>query len=46
MALTIVSGRTARSATCRPRLACCDQAYFPGYPLLIALTRPLTGGDD
>ena len=25
-------------------LPCCDQAFFPGYPLLIAVTAPLTGG--
>lgn len=25
-------------------LPCCDQAFFPGYPLLMAALRPLTGG--
>jgi hypothetical protein len=28
-----------------PELPCCDQAFFPGYPLAIAVVRPLTGGD-
>ncbi|MFC7490151.1 MULTISPECIES: mannosyltransferase family protein [unclassified Knoellia] len=27
-----------------PGLDCCDQAYFPGYPLLMAGLAPLTGG--
>lgn len=27
-----------------PGLDCCDQAYFPGYPLLMAALAPLTGG--
>lgn len=27
-----------------PELPCCDQAFFPGYPLLTAAIRPLTGG--
>ena len=27
-----------------PGLPCCDQAYFPGYPLLIRLVMPLVGG--
>ena len=27
-----------------PGLDCCDQAYFPGYPLLMAAVAPLTGG--
>lgn len=25
-------------------LDCCDQVYFPGYPLLMAAVAPLTGG--
>jgi hypothetical protein len=28
-----------------PELPCCDQAFFPGYPLLTAVLRPLTGGN-
>lgn len=28
-----------------PGLDCCDQAYFPGYPLLMAAIAPLTGGN-
>src|SRR5215203_2689511 len=24
---------------------CCDQAFFPGYPLAIAAVAPLTGGN-
>ena len=28
-----------------PGLDCCDQAYFPGYPLLMAALAPLTGGN-
>lgn len=28
-----------------PGLPCCDQAYFPGYPLLIRLVMPVVGGD-
>ncbi|CAN7213533.1 mannosyltransferase family protein [Knoellia sp. LjRoot47] len=27
-----------------PGLDCCDQAFFPGYPLLMAAVSPLTGG--
>lgn len=27
-----------------PGLDCCDQAYFPGYPLLMAGLAPLVGG--
>jgi hypothetical protein len=27
-----------------PGLPCCDQAFFPGYPALIALATPVTGG--
>jgi hypothetical protein len=27
-----------------PGLPCCDQAFFPGYPGLIALLTPVTGG--
>jgi hypothetical protein len=29
-----------------PQRPCCDQAYFPGYPVLIAAARPLTGGSS
>ncbi len=35
--------RIADTGYLPPGLPCCDQAYFPGYPLLIALARPLTG---
>jgi hypothetical protein len=28
-----------------PGLDCCDQAYFPGYPLLMRALSPATGGD-
>lgn len=28
-----------------PELPCCDQAFFPGYPLLTAALRPLAGGN-
>ena len=28
-----------------PELPCCDQAFFPGYPFVTWLVRPLTGGD-
>ena len=28
-----------------PGLACCDQAFFPGYPALVALARPVVGGN-
>ncbi|MFW5470801.1 mannosyltransferase family protein [Knoellia sp. CPCC 206435] len=28
-----------------PGLECCDQAFFPGYPLLMAALAPLTGGN-
>jgi hypothetical protein len=28
-----------------PGLPCCDQAFFPGYPLLIRAAAPLTGGN-
>jgi len=28
-----------------PGLDCCDQAYFPGYPLLMATLAPVTGGN-
>lgn len=27
-----------------PGLECCDQAFFPGYPLLMAALAPVTGG--
>ncbi|GAA4118450.1 glycosyltransferase family 39 protein [Knoellia locipacati] len=27
-----------------PGLDCCDQAFFPGYPMLMAALAPLTGG--
>jgi Gpi18-like mannosyltransferase len=27
-----------------PGLPCCDQAFFPGYPLLIRLVMPVVGG--
>lgn len=28
-----------------PDLQCCDQAFFPGYPFLTWLVRPVTGGN-
>ena len=28
-----------------PGLDCCDQAYFPGYPVLMAALAPVTGGN-
>jgi hypothetical protein len=28
-----------------PGLDCCDQAFFPGYPLLMAALAPVTGGN-
>jgi hypothetical protein len=28
-----------------PELPCCDQAFFPGYPLLTMVVRPLVGGN-
>ncbi|WP_353952356.1 mannosyltransferase family protein [Knoellia sp. S7-12] len=28
-----------------PGLDCCDQAFFPGYPLLMAAVAPITGGN-
>jgi hypothetical protein len=28
-----------------PGLDCCDQAYFPGYPLVMWVLSPATGGD-
>jgi hypothetical protein len=37
--------RIARVGYLPPELPCCDQAFFPGYPLLLALARPLAGGD-
>lgn len=27
-----------------PGLDCCDQAFFPGYPMLMAALAPITGG--
>jgi hypothetical protein len=36
--------RIAEQGYFPPHLACCDQAFFPGYPLLVALLAPLTGG--
>lgn len=29
-----------------PGLECCDQAFFPGYPLLIAAVAPFVGGSQ
>lgn len=28
-----------------PELPCCDQAFFPGYPFVTWLVRPLSGGN-
>ena len=36
--------RIAEQGYFPPHLACCDQAFFPGYPLLVAGVAPLTGG--
>jgi Gpi18-like mannosyltransferase len=37
-------GRIAEQGYLPPGLPCCDQAYFPGYPLLMAALAPVTGG--
>ncbi|KQX61740.1 mannosyltransferase family protein [Angustibacter sp. Root456] len=36
--------RIAERGYLPPGLPCCDQAFFPGYPLLMRLLSPLTGG--
>lgn len=36
--------RIAQQGYLPPGLRCCDQAFFPGYPLLVRLVMPLTGG--
>jgi hypothetical protein len=36
--------RIAERGYLPPGLPCCDQAFFPGYPALIRLLMPLTGG--
>jgi hypothetical protein len=36
--------RIAERGYLPPGLPCCDQAFFPGYPALIRLLLPLTGG--
>lgn len=37
--------RIAEKGYLPPGLPCCDQAFFPGYPLAIRAVAPLTGGD-
>ncbi len=36
--------RIAEQGYLPPGLPCCDQAYFPGYPLVLAALRPVLGG--
>lgn len=36
--------RIAERGYLPPGLPCCDQAFFPGYPLLMRAVAPLTGG--
>jgi hypothetical protein len=36
--------RIAEQGYLPPGLPCCDQAFFPGYPLLIRMVTPLTAG--
>ncbi len=36
--------RIAEQGYLPPGLPCCDQAYLPGYPLLMDAVRPLAGG--
>jgi Mannosyltransferase (PIG-V) len=36
--------RIAERGYLPPGLPCCDQAFFPGYPALVRLLMPLTGG--
>jgi Dolichyl-phosphate-mannose-protein mannosyltransferase len=37
--------RIAQKGYLPPGLACCDQAFFPGYPGLVAAVRPVVGGN-
>jgi hypothetical protein len=37
--------RIAERGYLPPGLPCCDQAFFPGYPLLVAALRPVAGGN-
>lgn len=37
--------RIAEQGYLPPGLPCCDQAFFPGYPLLMRAVSPLTGGN-
>lgn len=37
--------RIAERGYLPPGLPCCDQAFFPGYPLLMALLRPVAAGN-
>src|SRR4051812_50107759 len=37
--------RIAERGYLPPDLPCCDQAFFPGYPLAIRVLSPLTGGN-
>lgn len=36
--------RIAEQGYLPPGLPCCDQAFFPGYPVLMRAVAPLTGG--
>ena len=36
--------RIAERGYLPPGLPCCDQAFFPGYPALVRLLMPVTGG--
>ncbi len=38
--------RIAERGYLPPGLPCCDQAFFPGYPLAIRVLSPLTGGNE
>jgi hypothetical protein len=38
--------RIAERGYLPPGLPCCDQAFFPGYPLAIRLLSPVTGGNE
>lgn len=37
--------RIAEQGYLPPGLPCCDQAFFPGYPIALRAVSPLTGGD-
>jgi hypothetical protein len=38
--------RIAERGYLPPGLPCCDQAFFPGYPLAIRVLSPVTGGNE